>query len=238
MKTTTLVAALLSLVALNQDAHASSIGVNFSTDPIANVNYDLAPTDVTGVVPQDNWNNAHQSDASLPNLIDNQGNPTGASLTTWNHSPTTTAVPTGTPTGDLLHEGDAYFGNGSIQVTNIPYATYDVYAYIAGGLNGSGQFFANSDSIYDNNGTQGALSPLATFIPPVGADYGNYIQFSGLTGPNLTLSGIAITGTQSYVVFDGLQIVQTPEPTSFVLLGTAAAWPVVIGCRRTRSNNP
>ncbi|HEY1600828.1 MAG TPA: PEP-CTERM sorting domain-containing protein [Pirellulales bacterium] len=237
MNTLRLLSAFVSLLALHLHVKAASIGVNFSTDPIANFNYDLAPTDVTGVVPQGNWNNAHQTDASLSNLIDDQGNSTGASLTAWNHSPTTTTVPTGTPTGDLLHEGDAYFGNGSIQVTNIPYATYDVYAYIAGGLNGSGQFFANSNSIYDNNGTLGALSPLASFIPPVGSDYGNYIYFAGLTGPSLTLSGIAITGTQSHVVFDGFQIVQTPEPSSVILLGFGAMWLVGTVLRRARSAN-
>ena len=134
----------------------------------------------------------------------------------------------------LLHEGDAYFGNGSIQVSNIPYASYDVYAYIARGLNGSGQFFANSDSIYDNNGTQGALSSLPAFIPPVGADYGNYIDFTGLSGPTLTLFGIAITGTQSYVVFDGFQIVQTPEPTSVVLLALGSVWLLAAARRRDR----
>ena len=165
MNSSTVVIALFALSLSGHAALASSIGVNFSNDPIANVNYDLAPTDVTGVVPQGNWNNAHQTDASLPNLIDDQGNPTGASLTAWNHAPVATSVPTGTPTGDLLHEGDAYFGNGSIQVSNIPYATYDVYAYIAGGLNGSGQFFANSDSIYDNNGTQGAAFAPARVHP-------------------------------------------------------------------------
>lgn len=52
-------------------ASATSIGVNFSTDSFA-VNYDLGPTDVTGVFAQQNWNNAHNSDASLPNLIDSQ----------------------------------------------------------------------------------------------------------------------------------------------------------------------
>jgi len=221
-------------MAFSQNASAASIGVNFSTDPVANVNYDLAPADVTGVVSQGNWNNAHQADVSLPNLVDSQGNPTGASLTTWNHSPVATAVPTGTPTGNLLHEGDAYFGNGSIQVSNIPYATYDVYAYIAGGLNGSGLFIANSASITDNNGTQGALSPLPTFIPPVGNDYGNYIYFPSLSGPTLSLTGIAITGTQSYVVFDGFQIVPTPEPTSIVLFAFGAVWFVAAILRRAR----
>ena len=235
MKSKILLAALLSLLALSQTAKAASIGVNFSTDPIANVDYDLAPADVTGVVPQGNWNNAHQTDASLLNLIDSQGNSTGASLTSWNHSPVATAVPTGTPTGDLLHEGDAYFGNGSIQVSNIPYATYDVYAYIAGGLNGSGLFIANSTAITDNNGTQGVLSPLPTFIPPVGNDYGNYIYFPGLSGPTLSLTGIPITGTQSFVVFDGFQIVQTPEPTSIALCASGAMWFAAAALRRARS---
>jgi len=134
----------------------------------------------------------------------------------------------------LLHEGDAYVGNGSIQVSNIPYATYDVYAYIAGGLNGSGQFTANSDSIYDNNGTLGALSPLPAFIPPVGSDYGNYIYFSGLSGPTLSLTGIPITGTQSYVVFDGFQIVQVPEPASIGLFAFGAMWFAAAVMRRAR----
>ncbi len=63
-------------LAFGRNATAASIGVNFATDSFP-TDYNLAPTDVSGVLPQQNWNNAHESDPSLNNLVDSQGSPTG-----------------------------------------------------------------------------------------------------------------------------------------------------------------
>ncbi len=216
-------------LAVSHFASAASIGVNFSTDSFA-VNYDLGPTDVTGVVAQQNWNNAHNSDASLANLIDSQGNSTGASVT-WFHNPYATAVPTGTPTGDLLHSGIADF-NGSIVVSNVPYATYDVYLYIAGGVNAGGLFFANGNTVGGNGGPYGTLNASPSFIPASGTDFGNYIDFPAINGSTLTLQGLATTGVQSVAVIDGFQIVPTPEPSTLVLAAVGMA--ALMGVARQR----
>lgn len=138
---------------------------------------------------------------------------------TWFHNPYATAVPTGTPTGDLLHSGIADFG-GSVVVSNVPYATYDVYLYIAGGLNAGGFFIANGNFINGNGGPYGTLNASPSFIPPSGTDFGNYVIFPAITGSTLTLQGVATTGVQSFAVIDGFQIVPTPEPSSVVLFVT------------------
>jgi hypothetical protein len=54
-------------------AHAASIGVSF-----ASIQDDLLPSDVTGVVPQANWNNVHL--LNTPNLLNQQGMATTASV--------------------------------------------------------------------------------------------------------------------------------------------------------------
>src|SRR5262245_51773772 len=88
---------------LIQVASATSIGVNFATDGTW-ANFDLTPTDSTCVISQQHWNNAHNADPSLTNLIDDSGNATGASIA-WQHSPVSTNVAGGTPIGNLLHSG-------------------------------------------------------------------------------------------------------------------------------------
>src|SRR3954453_175073 len=54
-------------------AQAASIGVSF-----ASFQNDLLPSDVTGVVPQANWNNVHL--LNTPNLLNQQGIATWASV--------------------------------------------------------------------------------------------------------------------------------------------------------------
>src|SRR5690349_11263959 len=79
--------------ATRQAAYATSIGLNFSTDG-SGANFDLAAGDTTGVVPQQHWNNAHNNDLSLVNLVDDRGTATAASAS-WNHAPQSTSVPGG-----------------------------------------------------------------------------------------------------------------------------------------------
>ena len=55
-----IVAGLSILFALSRPAHGASIGVNFAANG-SGTNLNLAPADVTGVVPQANWNNAQKT---------------------------------------------------------------------------------------------------------------------------------------------------------------------------------
>ena len=126
-----LVAALTVLTAVTtKNADAESIGINFT----GNVWF-LQPTDQPGVVAGANWNNVSGASGANVNLHDSTGSSTAALLTftsTGNFGaflvPRTPNVAT-----NMLYSG-GLVGNDTISevtvsLTDIPYATYDVYVY-------------------------------------------------------------------------------------------------------------
>ena len=216
----------------SQFVHASSIGVNFATDG-SGVDFDLTPTDSTGVVLQSHWNNAHSSDSLLLNLTDDHGSLTGASVSWNNHQPLSTNVAGGTPAGNLLHSA-IYCTLGSqagITVSNIPYTTFDLYIYAAapGTSNQLEVFKINyGNTPAEQLSVQGIIdvSGGSSFVLSGTSSSGNYLYYGGLTGSTLYLNG------SGGAPVDGLQIVQTPEPTSLVLMICAAICCTLIGRRR------
>ena len=220
--------------AFAQTASAASIGVNFATDGTG-ANFDLASTDSTGAIPQQHWNNAHNTDATLSNLVDDSGNATGASIT-WTHSPISTNVPGGTPIGNLLHGAIISGPADSIVVSNIPYATFDLYLYIAAPNSTPSPvlFKINHGIDADHQLTvQGipdrSLTP--TFVLSTLQNAGSYLFLSGVSGSTLFIGG------SGGPAVDGLQIVETPEPSSlalFISAGICGAGWVLRRLRRSR----
>ena len=119
--------------------HAQSIGINFNSD--RDLAAELAPDEVAGHpdVAQSNWNNTNGAasgnesnliGATPGTVLDSTGVATGVTLTwtsdgTWNTN-------NGTSSGDnkLMNGYIDHTGVGaSVQVSNIPYASYDVYVY-------------------------------------------------------------------------------------------------------------
>lgn len=216
--------------ALGQATSVASIGVNFATDGTG-ASFDLGPTDITGVVPQDHWNNAHNSAATLSNLVDDLGNATGASIT-WDHSPISTNVIGGTPIGNLLHTAIIAGPSDSIVVSNIPYLTFDLYLYIT--ASDSAPFTA---LFKINHGIDAAhqlgVSGIADrssnpiFVPSTLQSAGSYLLLDGISGSTLFIAG-------SGPAVDGFQIIEAPEPTSLTLLVCAGISWAGFGLRRAR----
>lgn len=228
------IAGLLVLFALSRSAHAASIAVNFATDG-SGANFDLATTDVTGVVPQGNWNNAHNSDPSLSNLMNSAGGATSVTVS-WPHLPvSTTHQMTGTPIARMMHSAIDLSSNSSylaeIKVGQIPYAKYDVYLYFTGPFGGE----------YTVSNLEFFAETFFYVVPGAGGDdlfhdatmdgsFGNYIHVTNLSGPNLYIHGVEDPGV--VVPLSGFQIVDVPEPSSF-LLGTLTVLPFAWrACRR------
>jgi hypothetical protein len=138
----------------------------------------------------------------------------------------------------------------SVVVTNVPFATYDVYAYMFNdGAERAGKFAIGGTSYYArgglpnpaNDGTGYVLSsdtvPTGLGLPAV--DQGNYVRFAGLTGSSFTLeAGTLIPPGSTQTIgrnkWAGFQIVAVvPEPTSLVLIALGAGVSIAtIGRRR------
>lgn len=218
-------------------AHGGGISVNFDgwTNQLV--------TGATGVVSLGNWNNVNAtiSGASLSSLKDDTGaNLTGVNLTlSWlngSGSPISISSPEwhnnvggtiNTPARELFK--GMLDGNGSaatrIQVTNVPYAVYDVYVY----------HLFEIDHLFDlavNGGTAQRVVPIDG-AASAGADAfvlnlndsstnSNYTRFSNVTGDTLTI--LANNKAKSSAAMVGFQIVEAvPEPSGVAFAGMALA---------------
>lgn len=105
-------------------------------------------------------------------------------------------------------------GVGTINLTTVPYALYDVYVYLS-----------DWGSEVVNFSLDGGVTTVATLTNDnSGRDSGwngiyvlnnNYVKLSGLTGD----SSIRMAATSGEVHVGAFQIVQVPEPSSALLGG-------------------
>ena len=135
-------------------AGARSIGLNFVGAATGTNNWSkelgtLSAAQSAGTYPMANWNNSAsvtgvavqstplpllESDASSSAAVSATWNAVGA----WSAQSGTGAVSAKTPNGLLLHGyiESRLAAGASVTVSNIPYASYDVYVHVAGGANG------------------------------------------------------------------------------------------------------
>ena len=126
--------------------HAQSIGINFTSD--RDLAAELAPDEVAGHpdVAQANWNSTNGgpngNETNLlgltpGTLVDSDGTPTGAQVAwtsdgTWNTNNGIASGDNKLMNGYIDHTG----GGSTVEVTNITYASYDVYVYFGSDGNG------------------------------------------------------------------------------------------------------
>ncbi|WP_269541435.1 right-handed parallel beta-helix repeat-containing protein [Cerasicoccus fimbriatus] len=111
-----------------------TIGMN-----LANAGAELASTDVAGYIPMPNWNNTTANNETLTDVVDDSGTATSVDIS-FSNTPYyyTNATPTYSApyeADSLLMRGTRAMSNASstaATVTDIPYATYDVYVYWGG----------------------------------------------------------------------------------------------------------
>ena len=206
---------------------AQVISINFGADQAS-----LEASDVTGVIPVANWNNASGATGTLTNLVDDSGAATAASVT-WSASNTWQAAspyPTN-PTQVLLY---GYLDGGSngvpaqVSVQNIPFNLYDVYIYV-------NRDNDDSTSTYTVNGQTVTITPgidqttltpagVATPASPDPTTAGTWVEFTDLSGPLsiLTSNGNLYQGSGDWrSPIDGIQIVDAavPEPSTYAFMG-------------------
>jgi autotransporter-associated beta strand protein len=207
------------------DAGRRSIGLNFVGSGNGSWSADiatLAPTEVAGFYPTTNWNNSATvtgvATQTVPLALTESNGNTGYTTATWASALTWSArtglgLPEAKSTdGKLLHgyiESRASTGS-TVSLTNIPYGTYDVFVYVAGGGG------ANTGSIsLDRSGTATyyyrnfqndgyALNPVPTVEAPyaplamigdavdtaaaAAAAPATFVRFTGITGSDLTIT--------------------------------------------------
>jgi hypothetical protein len=228
----------------------NSIGVNFytalGTDPSEPINSgtgpEIAGTDFsaagTAVVNrQDNWNDIpggpQNGSGSVQSLIDSTGAvvPVAAS---WSGSDITAIGWPGSSFDGFLLSGalvNTLGGPADLSFSNIPYAQYNVIAYVdwedafldttLSILDGAGStVLAGGVAVDDDiNGDFSAFSFPGDYDDASIDGIGNFVIFENLTDSNIIVRSDA-GGAIAYL--NGVQIVQVPEPSSFAaLLGAA-----------------
>ena len=222
---------LLSLLWLGVTAQAQpqTVSVDFVGGYGGNQPANMAPTDVAGVLPVANWNNAEGAAGTLATLVDSAGAATPLSAT-WN-SPNTWANGVADGPGDntMMHGYLDTGGNGSAPTTVVvsglvASATYSVYVYVAPDSGGkSGQYSIGGQTFYlaeigGFNGTYIQGTSTSAAAPASG----NYMIFTvtGQTGFTLSATPDAVAGGGFRAPMNGMQIfkvvVAPTAPTGLV----------------------
>jgi hypothetical protein len=206
----------------------------------------MAATDQAGApgVRAANYNNvgitSTSTAVSLTTVKDNSGSTlSGVTMTfTPGSSTVTPGAASGTNDTNLFSNFYDEFGApaAQVQVTNIPFAQYDVYFYRNGvesnAATREGQFTIGAQNRFVRGGLanpdssgNGYVRSNDTTDSGGSTTQGNYVVFSGLSGSTLNASFVGTnagdTTLRNKVV--GFQIVEVPEPSIAGLIFTAAA---------------
>ena len=241
-------------------AGTRSLGLNFvgaasSTEPWAvswsHVLGTLAPSVSAGVYPAANWNNsADVTDVFTRTeplaLHESDGSAAAGASATWSAAGTWSArVGTGEPSAKspdalLLHgyvESRAAAG-ASVTVSNIPYASYDVYVHVAGGTNGVVgtlkidreasptyyyRVFQHDAYVADPYVVPLVLGESLSRTEALAAPAATFVRFTGVTGTELTITAADSVLNKNSGGIAAIQIVdRTPAGTAYPLIVTGA----------------
>lgn len=198
-----------------------TIGLNFGADEPAGANGGtLAPLDITGVVPQANWNNlTGQNGTNVNDIVADTAFETAAPTAlevSWVSNGTWASTGRGeennqlTGADQVLTLGYLDTGNAtttSVTITNIPGQLtgggYDVYVYALGGVGGRGGAYRILDAtgaVLKDYVRVLSITNSTTFveapIDPASTNQaaGNYMVFTGLTAPAITVEATTANG--------------------------------------------
>ena len=217
-----------------------SIGVSFGADAAGGGDPVLQPTDVAGVVPQENWNNASGTGDTLTDLLDNSGAATTAVVTwaadeswSWN---TPIATADAKLMSGWISENSGTGEASTVSISEIPYETYNLYIYAGHDRIDNTPQFAETSAAFPTFSVTENITPDLLGADPfvytesVGGGAGNYVLVRGLTASALDIE--LSNASNDRAGFAGFQIVEIPEPTSIVLLGGLGVALITVARRR------
>jgi hypothetical protein len=208
------------------------IGINFSTGH-GGSNFPLGASELTGVVPQRNWNNLSSATNGNGNVLNLKNGSAGATtlditfdLAAPDQNPSVNASlsPAHKLMNTFLSVGSGGQTNGTLTVSGSPFAVYDVIVYSDGdnaGQDRVAEFRIGSNSLFLRDaawaGVPGVFTPANGLID-AGADTpaGNYVRFHGLTNSSFTLTVTARSSTDATqrAVVNAVQIVPSVLSTA------------------------
>ena len=217
-------------------AYTDGIAIDFVSYAVT----PMAQTDMAGVLPQANWNQAGIANSgTLPGLLDHSGTATTASVS-WTSPNTYFTAIVDQPGNNRMMKG--YLDNSdtvpnTVSVTGLPkkFAKYDVVAYFDGGNEASGGLPGPTrSSLYrltstDASGVHGCQGQgeegstvvgtdaggvdfSGTFLQAANGSVGNYVLFLNCTGSSFQLAPVHGQSSNSEVraPINGLQILAHP----------------------------
>jgi len=186
----------------------------------------MAPTEVAGVVPKSNWNEAQGSSGSGFALVDETGAPTGA-MVSWTSSSVWSLPIADTPGNFRMMNGylDTVAQNTTVNVVGLPAnaAGYDVYVYADGdngGVTRTGTYQISGTSITTTsiNLTDAANTNFSGTFTQANNSVGNYVVFS-IAATGFTLTAIPSTSSDGVerAPVNGMQIIPHAPAPDFTL---------------------
>ncbi len=186
----------------------------------------MAPTESAGVAPQMNWNNsdgaasgnsgANIAGPTVNGIVDSTGAVIPGVSVTWTANGTWSSPNSGPGNPNLMAgyiDDTGGAGDTVLTVTGIPYANYDVYAYVGSDANDrSGRtrlfnYFANDRWFRTSTSpVTGFVEATATTQPASNMGLANYVHYRSLNTNTFELR--AIRGSNN-VGLHGIQIVET-----------------------------
>ncbi|MGV3663770.1 MAG: DUF1800 family protein [Prosthecobacter sp.] len=233
---------LANSAASTPPAQAGVIGIKFVSEQ--NPDNTLLPQDVTGLVPQRNWNSTWaltawrsnlgtQSDIVSPAsdvIVNSAGAATGVTMN-WNFPNHSWA--NGQAGGSTQKLLDGYLNvasdtRGSLTLGNIPYATYDVLVYVGSNYDGAvGHTRLNSSAATDSWFMTASAAPQTRFIGLVKSDAvkpwrANVVRYRNVTGASVNVK----IGRTSWheIGMHGIQIIDSTLDTDADGMPDAFEW--------------
>ena len=200
---------------------AMMIGINFVGNAALSSSQ-MAATEVAGIEPQAHWNNAVGDCKSLAGLVDEQGVPTGVSITWWSKGTYNAAIVNKTAEERLMRGYITLLGTAPPTVTVEGLAAvfphgYEVLVYFDGYNEGVAWVVDYHLGGAVRTGTDPADTNFSgAFVEDTGSG-GNYLRFGPLADDTFTLTAVPQTGTTSAAI-NAIQILHVPEPASAMLL--------------------
>ena len=221
----------LGLLALAAAANAQTISVDFVGGTGTNQPGNMAPSEVAGVVPVPNWNNATSANGGPLALVDSTGAATPATVT-WAAAATYASGIPNTPGDYHMMKGflDQSGNNpGPFSATTVTVAglnaanTYGVYVYAVGDNPGrAGKYTIGSQTFYQTNNVN--FNGVYTRVTSTNASApgaGNYMFFTVIGQTTFTMNAVP-TNFRSPV--NGIQIVNLSvapaAPTNLAAVAT------------------